>query len=180
MFSNNPINSNIPLGAMFCRKCGIEMNFSDFHGLCPTCHSEFLSCQLGMDAFLHSGSLDRTLNPFDESSYIIVKTSFEGFHKYPGAPEEVAFLRDSHRHMFYVEAEIEVFTEDRELEFFIVQKFIKQLLTNGQQDYKSCEMIAHDIASAINNRYGERNVKVSVFEDNENGGVYKRTFDDRK
>ena len=41
-------------------------------------------------------------------SSIVVRTSFEGIHQYTNAPEEVDFLRHPHRHMFYVEAEIEV------------------------------------------------------------------------
>ena len=54
-------------------------------------------------------------------SYIIVKTSFRGFHQYKDAPDQVAFLKNLHRHDFIVEAKIEVKHDDRELEFFIEQ-----------------------------------------------------------
>jgi hypothetical protein len=38
-----------------------------------------------------------------------------------------------------------------------------------QLDYKSCEMIAEDLAAEIQNKYPGRYIKISVAEDNENG-----------
>jgi len=38
-----------------------------------------------------------------------------------------------------------------------------------QLDYKSCEMIADDLASEIQAKYPNRWLKISVAEDNENG-----------
>ena len=38
-----------------------------------------------------------------------------------------------------------------------------------QLDYKSCEMIADDLAAEIQIRYPGRWLKISVAEDNENG-----------
>ena len=32
--------------------------------------------------------------------WIRVRTTFEGFHCWPSAPNEVAFLRNVHRHLF--------------------------------------------------------------------------------
>ena len=43
---------------------------------------------------------------------------------------------------------------------------IKQTL---ELDYKSCEMIADDLAYTIRDQYPGRWIKVSVAEDNENG-----------
>ena len=34
--------------------------------------------------------------------YIFITDKFEGYHKYVDAPEEVAFLRNAHRHLFGV------------------------------------------------------------------------------
>lgn len=113
---------------------------------------------------------------------IQVKNVFEGIHSYPEAPDEVAFLRVSHRHQFVVRTTIEVFSDDRELEFILVQRGIqKYVLTelgvDGTIDLQqhSCEWLAEFICDYIVRRYGgNRNVKVSVFEDDENGAIVER------
>ena len=102
--------------------------------------------------------------------YIIVKTQFEGFHCWPNAPTEVMFLRNSHRHIFYVVAKIPI-TSDRQLEFFIVKKtiddYIKSIYIGPDA---SCESIAENIAKYIQEAYQIRtDITVQVFEDNENG-----------
>lgn len=121
------------------------------------------------------------------TTFIVVKTQFQGIHRYTGAPDEVAFLRQPHRHMFYVELEMQVFNNDRELEFLLVKKsldnFIK--LNYGMIDLgnKSCEMIAEEIQKWAKKYYyldahqypnvSFRKVNVKVFEDNENGCYLK-------
>ena len=122
-------------------------------------------------------------------TFVTVKSQFEGIHCYPEAPDEVSFLREFHRHMFHVELEIEVFSNDRELEFIMVKRrleeFTSVLLTLGRM---SCEMIAEDIQDHFKklypisksvNPFGTvldrefRIIHVRVLEDNENG-VYLR------
>jgi len=114
--------------------------------------------------------------------FIIVRTQFEGIHCYPNAPEEVAFLKNPHRHMFHVEAEIEVFHDDRELEFIIVKRKLDEFLASFKDiNSGSCEMIACKIQSFIKKTYPyynnmgktERYVNVKVFEDGENGAYIK-------
>lgn len=103
---------------------------------------------------------------------VIIKAQFEGIHNYPDAPEEVAYLKHPHRHMFHVECEIEVFHFDRELEFILVKNRIMQEFEQ-QLSHKSCEMIAKEIQSFIKSEYSvanyDRRVNVGVYEDNENG-----------
>ncbi|HOL14170.1 MAG TPA: hypothetical protein PLD61_07345 [Bacillota bacterium] len=103
---------------------------------------------------------------------IAVRTQFEGIHCYPDAPEEVRFLRHPHRHVFHVELQIEVYHNDRELEFIIVKRnlevYINQTLKNVSS--KSCEAMAELIRNYAHERWGEnRLVNVGVFEDGENG-----------
>jgi hypothetical protein len=114
--------------------------------------------------------------------FIIVKTQFEGIHCYPNAPEEVAFLKNPHRHMFHVEAEIEVFHDDRELEFIMVKRELDKFLASFKDiNSGSCEMIACKIQSFIKTHYPTYNppdrksryVNVKVFEDGENGAYIK-------
>lgn len=102
---------------------------------------------------------------------IIVKTSFEGLHQYVNAPDEVAFLRNLHRHIFHVEAEIEVFDEDRELEFVIVKRALNRYLYSRPfGSTYSCEQMARQIINHLIEKFGKRKMCVTVLEDNENGG----------
>lgn len=102
---------------------------------------------------------------------IIVRWQFEGFHYYPHAPHEVLFLRETHRHLFKCSAKIEVRHDNRELEFFIVQRALKRQFGDGQMNNMSCEMIAKKIVEFIWLEYGERAVSVEVSEDGENSAV---------
>ena len=108
---------------------------------------------------------------------ITVKAQKKGCHCYPDAPEEVAFLRDMHRHVFHVEAEIQVFRDDRELEFFIVQKQLESILDEifGENILSmSCEFIAVSVRLKLLERFPgvtHRRVNVRVSEDAE-CGVY--------
>lgn len=117
----------------------------------------------------------------NKKSTIVVKNRVKGLHLYDGAPEGVEFLKHEHRHLFYVETEIEVFHDDRELEFFLVQDAIDDQLAHldlmNPETTMSCEMIADHIACWARYYYGShREVTCTVYEDNENGGrvQYKR------
>lgn len=102
---------------------------------------------------------------------IFIKTSFEGIHAYKDAPDEVSFLRNAHRHMFGVYVEMDVYHDDRELEFIMVKNKINSWLRNRDLNNKSCEQLGKDIIILLNNEYGERNYKVIIDEDGENGAV---------
>ena len=105
----------------------------------------------------------------------------EGIHKYPGADtdpklatgdwDDVSFLGYPHRHTFHFKVWIEVFHDDRDIEFIQFKRWLERLYGNAelQLDYKSCEMIADDLYETINDEYPGRYVKISVAEDNENG-----------
>lgn len=105
--------------------------------------------------------------------FIFIKTQFEGFHKYENAPDEVSFLKNLHRHIFYVKVSIQVFHNERDLEFFIVKKAIEKFIKESKISMNaSCEYIAEGIYNFIYNNYGnERKISVEVSEDNENGAI---------
>lgn len=107
---------------------------------------------------------------YQDLTTIIVRTQKEGIHCYPNAPKEVEFLKSPHRHMFHIEAEIQVFHDDRELEFIIVKRDLDNWL-HLNVDYKSCEMIAKDVLAYLHSRWdcSARYTRVDVFEDGENG-----------
>ena len=104
-------------------------------------------------------------------TFICVRWQFEGFHSYPSAPGEVAFLKNVHRHLFKCSAKIEVFHDDRELEFFIVQRKLRSIFDNVGSDSMSCEMIANKVVSYVLDTYPGRSVTVEVSEDGENSSI---------
>jgi len=95
----------------------------------------------------------------------------EGIHKYPDAPDEVDFLRYPHRHMFHFKVQIEVYDNDRDIEFFIFKRWLESLYADSilELDYKSCEMMADDLAKQIKDKYPGRQLSIDVSEDGENG-----------
>ena len=130
----------------------------------------------------------------------------EGIHKYPAALEDpklatggwddVSFLGYPHRHIFHFRVWIEVFHDDRDIEFIQFKRWLERLYsgeganttsstegseeqsskeqssTNSQVlvlDYKSCEMISDELFEKIADRYPGRTIRIEVSEDGENG-----------
>ena len=119
---------------------------------------------------------------------IWVKFQKEGIHKYPAALEDpalatgdeydVSFLGYPHRHTFHFKVSIQVFHDNRDIEFIQFKRWMENLYAGTLQlDYKSCEMIADDLYMAINDKYPDREVWIEVGEDGENGCwcIYPRT-----
>jgi len=104
---------------------------------------------------------------------IFVKFQFEGEHYWADAPDEVAFLRNPHRHMFHVKVELQVFHDDRDIEFILFKRELLSLFKDQNQcNGKSCEMICDDIADYILEHYPKRGgFSVEVSEDGENGAI---------
>ena len=110
----------------------------------------------------------------------------EGIHKYPAALTDpgladVQFLGYPHRHQFHFRVWIDVFHNDRDLEFIQFKRWCESLY-HGQGavlslDHKSCEMMADDLYIQIASRYPGRVVHIEVSEDGENGALiqYKLT-----
>lgn len=107
---------------------------------------------------------------------IWVRFQREGIHKYPAALEEpsladVSFLGYPHRHIFHFRVSIDVWHNDRDIEFIQFKRWLEGLYSDQTLilDHKSCEMIADDLYLQIASKYPGRNVTISVSEDNENG-----------
>lgn len=105
--------------------------------------------------------------------YIFVTFQKEGIHRYPDAPAGVEFLAHPHRHMFHFRVEIEVFHDDRDLEFILVKRELESLYTDEvlELNNKSCEMMADDLANYLMQKYPGRNLAITVSEDGENGAI---------
>lgn len=110
------------------------------------------------------------------ANFIWVTFRKEGIHCYPDAPEGVEFLRHPHRHIFHFRVELEVFHDDRDVEFILFKRELERLYDEVdsstpelQLDFKSCEMIARDLAKYIQQHYPNRALAIEVSEDGENG-----------
>jgi hypothetical protein len=112
----------------------------------------------------------------------------EGMHKYPealtdpklatGDEYDVSFLGYPHRHTFHFKVAIEVFHNDRDIEFIQFQRWLLSLYSQDilQNDFKSCEMMSDDLYAQIIKRYPNRKIEIDISEDGENGShsVYER------
>lgn len=107
----------------------------------------------------------------------------EGIHCYPAAgldpalrtndEYDVSFLANPHRHIFHFEVGIQVYHNDRDIEFIQFKRWLENLYSSGTLalDYLSCEMLCDQLYDTIAKRYPNRDVKITVSEDGENGAT---------
>ena len=111
----------------------------------------------------------------------------EGIHKYPAAATDpalatgdeydVSFLGYPHRHIFHFRVWIDVYHNDRDIEFIQFKRWLENLYSGSgatlSLDYKSCEMISDDLYLQIAAKYPGRSVWIEIAEDGENGALIK-------
>ncbi len=107
---------------------------------------------------------------------IVVTVRIPGVHRYPNCPiEEVAYLRDYHRHMFHIKVWKTVTHDDRDIEILRFKKTVKDYLREEYFDIESdvcffgdysCEMIAKELCEVLSLDSCE------VLEDGENGALH--------
>jgi hypothetical protein len=114
---------------------------------------------------------------------IWVTFQHEGIHCYPAAGTDpnlktndeydVSFLASPHRHIFHFKVGIQVFHNDRDIEFIQFKRWLQNQYTNGvlELNHRSCEMICDQLYEVIATRYPNRDVKITVAEDGENGAT---------
>ena len=126
-------------------------------------------------------TVDRVMNKAQRQIWVTFRR--EGIHCYPAAATDpllatgdkydVSFLGYPHRHIFHFRVSIDVWHNDRDIEFIQFKRWLEALYSEEsnclQLDYKSCEMIADDLYVQIANKYPGRNVTIEVSEDGENG-----------
>ena len=122
---------------------------------------------------------ENAMNNADRSIWVTFNK--EGVHMYPGADtdpklatgdwDDVSFLGIPHRHIFHFRVRIEVFHNDRDIEFIQFKRWLENLYAGGtlELNFKSCEMIADDLYKEITAKYPSRFVEIDVAEDGENG-----------
>ena len=130
-------------------------------------------------------TIDRIMHQAERKIWVTFHK--EGIHCYPAAATDpalatgdqydVSFLAHPHRHIFHFRVWIDVFHNDRDVEFIQFKRWLEQLYSSNQSvlslDYKSCEMIADDLYLQIAGRYPGRAVWIEVAEDGENGCLIK-------
>jgi hypothetical protein len=121
---------------------------------------------------------------------VFCRTQFIGFHFWKDAPDAVGFLREPHRHVFHVEAAVNVVHDNRAIEFITLRRELdiyihnrKVVIQVGEDEeivsclansfetaYPfSCEMIATAIMNWLEKTTYNLPVYVEVSEDGENG-----------
>ena len=107
----------------------------------------------------------------------------EGIHMYPAAATDpklatgdeydVSFLGTPHRHIFHFKVFIQVYQDDRDIEFIQFKRWLEKMYNEGtlELNHKSCEMIARDLNEKIKARYPGRKTIIDVSEDGENGAA---------
>lgn len=105
--------------------------------------------------------------------FIVVNLQVEGVHAWSDCPiEQVSYLRNEHRHIFFITLEKVVQHNDRDIEIIMFKKEVKDYLNSeyGVNERGICNfgnMSCEDIAEILMIRYKCESVK--VLEDNENG-----------
>lgn len=115
------------------------------------------------------------------TSEVFCTLQVEGTHNWPECPfDEVAYLRDPHRHVFHIKAHKIVNHDDRDQEFIMLKHQILSYFTlkyyNTERYHiagsdvhefgaMSCEMIARELIEEFNL------CRCEVSEDGENGAI---------
>jgi len=128
-------------------------------------------------------TINRVMNAAERKIWITFRR--EGIHRYPAAATDpqlctageydVSFLANAHRHIFHFRIWIDVFHNDRDIEFIQFKRWLESLYSKDilELDFKSCEMIADDLYIQVAGRYPGRAVWIEVAEDGENGCLIK-------
>jgi len=99
-----------------------------------------------------------------------IKFEVEGFHSWEDAFDEVGFLSYTHRHMFLFVVWVEQMHNNRDVEYITLKRQLEKLY-KSPVDFggASCEMIAVNLLEWLKGMFGDRKLKVEVYEDGENG-----------
>lgn len=118
------------------------------------------------------------LNEKKLKRWVEIKFTKFGVHCYPQAGYEeklkdVSFLSSPHAHFFHFIVRISVSHNEREIEFIQLYKYCESLYSQQvlQADNASCETLAQQLLEKLVEKYGDRQYKVSVYEDNINGAI---------
>ena len=104
-----------------------------------------------------------------KETYVWITTQFDAVHSFPNAEGDVDFLKHAHRHLFKVKVWIQVFHNEREIEFITFKRFIAEKLLFTDYAFMSCESMSDCLFNEITKKYPKRKIKIELSEDGENG-----------
>lgn len=117
-----------------------------------------------------------------ELIFVGVSYSFKATHNWPEASQlagqQVAFLESRHRHTFFLDVEMQVHHDDRDVEFFVLQGQVRDIVHNlygaswdglvYNLGRKSCETIGLEILGELRKLHPHAgDISMRVSEDNE-------------
>jgi hypothetical protein len=125
-------------------------------------------------------SLD--IAPNEPRRMIWVTFQRAGFHRWPDAPKDRAYLSANHRHLFKFRVWIQVWHGDREVEFHTFLQWLEELYQDSilRLDGKSCETISDELYGNIAAKYPGRDVWIEVSEDGECGSYSQYTASEQR
>lgn len=101
---------------------------------------------------------------------VYCRVQYEATHSWDSCNiEEVSYLKNEHRHVFYIVAYKKVNHANRDTEFIVlkhkIENFLRRTYPTRQLGSMSCEMLAEKLCERFDLS------KCDVSEDNENGAV---------
>lgn len=102
----------------------------------------------------------------------------KGLHLYPAAKDDlqlndVRYLGNEHRHLFQFKVSIQIFHDDRDIEFHQFLNWLESLYETGslQLNHFSCEMISDNLYTKITKKFPKRDIEIDISEDGECGSI---------
>lgn len=106
---------------------------------------------------------------------VFATTQFEAYHHWEDAPDQVHFLRNTHRHIFHVKVTLDVEHDDRDIEFIMlkhdIERYTKEVFHRANLDQSSCEMMAQALHRHLLLCEYDDPMTIEVSEDGENGAI---------
>lgn len=105
-------------------------------------------------------------------TWVYCTLELERLHRWKEAKKipEVAYLSYLHRHLFQIRVDVQVFSDNREIEFHMLKHRVQKYVNEQPEVIGSCEMLAKDIVTFLEKAYGSgRKFRVQVSEDGECG-----------
>lgn len=117
----------------------------------------------------------------NHKKYIIVNLQVEGFHRWISCPNDnrISFLKNQHRHIFFITLKKEVRHNDRDIEIISFKREVISFLQKHFYDSESITFVLNfegrsceDLAEILLNHFDCEMVR--VLEDNENGAEIQK------
>lgn len=105
----------------------------------------------------------------------------EGYHQYPGADTnpftatgdeyDVSHLALRHMHYFFFKVWVQVWHDDRDIEFIQMRRWIEELYRSEvlSMDNQSCEMMSDALYDQLKKKYTNSEIRIDISEEGING-----------